>query len=694
MGTTVNFVHAGAVYISRHQRSYGVIGVSDVYAGRAYKRYAALWTLWNGVQGLNNPNPGDVGAAPVEIEKVDEVKRAEDKKFAQEWAGLTVDPDADLLVFVGRWSYQKGVDMIADLTPRIFKEFPRAQMICIGPTIDMYGKFAAIKLDRLMKDYPGRLFSKPEFTQIPPQIFSATDFVLIPSRDEPFGLVSVEFGRKGALGIGSLLGGLGKMPGWWFPVESSETPHLYRQFLMSARQALRSTHEERAQMREVSRKQRFTVEEWVHQTKVLHMGVLQAAYDGKNAGKVAEFKSMAEREEAYAESVRSQTIGDSGSDVGSPMARISSFVSLTPSTVTSVQMPPLAVRDGHLAVRNRVASTVTLGSSIMKPSHKSLVALWSVGQEMSPGSVVGQLTPQPPTTDSDSISVDTEVSQQPSMLEMNSRRLREEVQPSDLFDPTATYGFLKTEAYFNDQDGALEEEFKEMMNRRNADGSLKKLTPEQSIGPLAIDGVLVRGRRKYYHKTWKEEYDSAKNLIARAVQYRFGSWPVYVFIMAFGQLIAANSYQIVLLTGNSTYSDLFFYIVGSIFVGGTVVWCLLFRWLRSYQLLSLPFIVYGLAFLLATQSWHGLGFENSAIWLYTFASSSGPLYLFLNFGEDVGTFTYVWAVRALSIDALRQIVSLGLWYYGNQDPTYTPTQAGVTGGLAAACFLCSALLFF
>ena len=36
----------------------------------------------------------------------------------------------------------------------------------------------------------------------------------IPSRDEPFSLVAVEFGRKGALGVGSRLGGLGLMPGW------------------------------------------------------------------------------------------------------------------------------------------------------------------------------------------------------------------------------------------------------------------------------------------------------------------------------------------------------------------------------------------------------------------------------------------------------------------------------------------------
>jgi alpha-1,3-glucan synthase len=64
-----------------------------------------------------------------------------------------------------------------------------------------------------MKMYPGRVFSRPEFTALPPYIFryvfawisliiSGAEFALIPSRDEPFGLVAVEFGRKGALGIG------------------------------------------------------------------------------------------------------------------------------------------------------------------------------------------------------------------------------------------------------------------------------------------------------------------------------------------------------------------------------------------------------------------------------------------------------------------------------------------------------------
>lgn len=62
-----------------------------------------------------------------------------------------------------------------------------------------------------MSKYPDRVFSKPEFTQLPPYIFTGAEFALIPSRDEPFGLVAVEFGRKGALGVGARVGGLGQV---------------------------------------------------------------------------------------------------------------------------------------------------------------------------------------------------------------------------------------------------------------------------------------------------------------------------------------------------------------------------------------------------------------------------------------------------------------------------------------------------
>jgi alpha-1,3-glucan synthase len=158
---------------------------------------------------------------------------------------------------------QKGIDIIADVFFSILSDNPKTQLICVGPVIDLYGKFAALKLEILVARFPGRVFSKPEFTALPPCIFSGAEFALIPSRDEPFGLVAVEFGRKGALGVGSRVGGLGSMPGWWYTVESLTSKHLIHQFKQAIRSALASNQATRAKMRARAMVQRFPVQQWV-----------------------------------------------------------------------------------------------------------------------------------------------------------------------------------------------------------------------------------------------------------------------------------------------------------------------------------------------------------------------------------------------------------------------------------------------
>lgn len=179
---------------------------------------------------------------------------------------------------MGRWSYQKGIDLIADVFPSLIQSNPKVQLICVGPVIDLYGKFAALKLEKLMGQYPGRVFSKPEFTALPPFIFNGAEFALMPSRDEPFGLVAVEFGRKGALCVGSRVGGFGHMPGWWFTVESITPKHLINQFKAAISAALSSDQETRALMRAYSLVQRFPVAKWVKdldqlQSSSIHMSM-------------------------------------------------------------------------------------------------------------------------------------------------------------------------------------------------------------------------------------------------------------------------------------------------------------------------------------------------------------------------------------------------------------------------------------
>ncbi|KZN91053.1 Cell wall alpha-1,3-glucan synthase PcAgsD [Penicillium chrysogenum] len=271
-GNVFNLLHTGASYLRFHQRGFGAVGVSEKYGKRSWARYPIFWSLGK-IGSLPNPDPSDTGAlkkdpdVQVSIQSTDEL--ANDKIQAQKWAGLNEDPNADLLVFVGRWSKQKGVDLIADVMPAVLSARPNVQLICIGPIIDLYGRLAAIKLQRIMEMFPGRVFSKPEFTVLPPFVFSGADFALIPSRDEPFGLIAVEFGRKGALGIGSRIGGLGQMPGWWYTVESDSARHLLHQLRTAIKSALESTPETREEMRANSAKQRFPVLEWVQKLEVL-----------------------------------------------------------------------------------------------------------------------------------------------------------------------------------------------------------------------------------------------------------------------------------------------------------------------------------------------------------------------------------------------------------------------------------------
>lgn len=177
-GDVFNLLHAGASYLRIHQKGYGAVGVSAKYGKRSWARYPIFWGL-SGVGKLPNPDPTDTAEynpdeADNDLAVVDptfEAGRGELMRQAQEWAGLEQNPDAELLVFVGRWSNQKGVDLIADVAPGLLKDNPRIQLICVGPVIDLFGKFASLKLSKMMELYPGRVYSKPEFTALPAFIF-------------------------------------------------------------------------------------------------------------------------------------------------------------------------------------------------------------------------------------------------------------------------------------------------------------------------------------------------------------------------------------------------------------------------------------------------------------------------------------------------------------------------------------------
>lgn len=293
-GDAFNLLHAGVSYLSRWQSGFGIVGVSTKYSTRSLARYPIFWGL-STIGSLAYPDSFDAPNFCLDVSVPSSPKYATVGSFqamrnllrtrTQEWAQLDKVPNADLFVFTGRWSKQTGIDLIADVFPAILENHHTAQLICIGPVVDLYGKFAALKLENISRLYPGRVYSQPESTIIPSCIYEGADFVLIPSRDTPDSLLELNFGQKGALGVGARVGGSGNIPGWWFAVESISSEHMTSQLKRAIEAALASNFETRADMRARCAKQHISVSRWRDNLGILHNNAIRLSQE--NAGQKA-----------------------------------------------------------------------------------------------------------------------------------------------------------------------------------------------------------------------------------------------------------------------------------------------------------------------------------------------------------------------------------------------------------------------
>lgn len=764
-GEVFNLLHAGASILRIHQKGFGAVGVSKKYGKRSWARYPIFWGLKR-IGALPNPDPSDVAEWDKKLVNPDEVKideafeagRAELKRQAQEWAGLEQRADADLFVFVGRWSMQKGIDLIADVFPAILEKYEHTQLICIGPTIDLYGKFAALKLEKMMEKYPGRVYSKPEFTALPPYIFSGAEFALIPSRDEPFGLVAVEFGRKGALGVGSRVGGLGQMPGWWYTIESTTTKHQMHQFKMAISGALKADYDTRAMMRARSAKQRFPVAQWKEDLEILQA------------------KSIAIHTERMQRLQNKRSGIDSGSAPSSGWATPNFMGWQTPksgmATPTGWGTPrgtgtPSASRPNTRPSSPTRAGTQTTPSSSRRGS-------FSLGMRHGPGhtspesghrqhesavrrsdSSRRQSSSQPRT--STQLATRTSETSAESMPEAERKRLssiedaEEYISPeraeeakrmakmgaithdrftADLRDgtghvltstspaghnpyfPTAatpgshtaisySYPFLSRphSALKDDVDSVpqtplcMEKVIDEKPNKqpqdltpfftdptglyyKTFDKMLADLSGKTSEGPLCIEEYLAKSEKKWFHRLHvarmnRIQTPGASNVatpagsiyegmtadepvsqfllpnnyqaptgIRRLLSYKIGDWPVYSFLLALGQILAANSYQITLLTGQQGQTATELYVIASVYLAASFVWWCLFRVLPCRYVLTFPWMFYGLGFFLLAMTpcvgtYDGRGWmQNVATAMYAIGSASGSLFFAQNFGSQ------------------------------------------------------------
>ncbi|KAK5706292.1 hypothetical protein LTR97_001279 [Elasticomyces elasticus] len=784
-GEVFNLLHAGASILRIHQKGFGAVGVSKKYGKRSWARYPIFWGLKK-IGALPNPDPSDVAewdkklADPnsIQIDQVFESARAGLKRQAQEWAGLEQRADADLFVFVGRWSMQKGVDLIADVFPAVLEQFPHTQLIAIGPVIDLYGKFAALKLDKMMAKYPGRVYSKPEFTALPPFIFSGAEFALIPSRDEPFGLVAVEFGRKGALGVGSRVGGLGQMPGWWYTIESTTTKHQMHQFKMAIAGALKSDYNTRATMRARSAKQRFPVAQWkedleilqtasikIHKKRMEHITARRMGLDTGSAmssgWNTPNLPGWMTPKSGRATPTGGSTPRGWGTPASSlPGTRSSSPVrsgATTPTAVSRNGSFSLGVRQGpgHIGgtsppqtarslrsngsdarsssttrrtsyeeeerARKRLSSIedeeehisaeraeeakrrskmgaltqdfnfelrdgtrsrepAAPGRSAANPYVPSAQSL-SAGPAPSPRNFSFLANPHAPVHEEVPSGYQTPLSTEQVMDEKDNQ------QPQDLMpfftDPTGLY-YKTFEKKLDNLDGKTSEsqlcieEYLEKsekqwfsrlhiakMSRNNTPGVSKAGTPAGSI----YEGVDSEEPMSQF--LLPNNYKPPTGL-RRTMMYKVGDWPLYSFLLALGQILAANSYQITLLSGQVGQTATQLYVIASIYLVATLIWWYMFRRIALRWVMSMPFLMYGLGFFLlamapfaasaGSRGW----IQHVATGFYAVASAAGSLYFSQNFGSTGSAPVRDWAFRACAIQGTQQLYTVGLWAWGDK----------------------------
>lgn len=126
----------------------------------------------------------------------------------------------------------------------------------------------------------------------------------------------------------------------------------------------------------------------------------------------------------------------------------------------------------------------------------------------------------------------------------------------------------------------------------------------------------------------------------RILSIRIGDWPVYAFLMALGQIMSVNSYQIVLLTGESSQTSEQLYIIGSVYLVASLGYWFMIRNLKSLYAISLPWLFFGLAFmLLGIAPFVGDGavqgvVRTTATAFYAAGASSGAVMFALNFGDE------------------------------------------------------------
>ncbi|KAG0556017.1 hypothetical protein KC19_11G019700 [Ceratodon purpureus] len=125
------------------------------------------------------------------------------KESLQAEVGLPIRPDVPLFGFIGRLEEQKGSDILAEAVKDFLKD--DVQLIVLGTGKKNFEK----QLEELDTLFPGKAVGVVKFnTPLAHMITAGADFMLVPSRFEPCGLIQLHAMRYGTVPVVASTGGL------------------------------------------------------------------------------------------------------------------------------------------------------------------------------------------------------------------------------------------------------------------------------------------------------------------------------------------------------------------------------------------------------------------------------------------------------------------------------------------------------
>lgn len=165
-------------------------------------RSAALNGILNGLD-LSEWDPMTDPAVTFPYAVGDIIGRRANKRVLQAEFGLPQTAETFLLGLVSRLTTQKGVDILAEIVPRLFEW--NIQLIIVG----VGDREIMRSLAELQSRYPHQLACHLHYSEnLGHKLHSAVDASLIPSRFEPCGLTQLHALRYGSVPIAARVGGL------------------------------------------------------------------------------------------------------------------------------------------------------------------------------------------------------------------------------------------------------------------------------------------------------------------------------------------------------------------------------------------------------------------------------------------------------------------------------------------------------